>query len=192
MLILSRRQKETIEFPEHGITVEVVQIKGNTAKIGIDAPDEVRVIRGEIDYELSKRPYRPAKRPVSKSSSSLRNELRKKLDNANLAIHLAQNQLIQGLSDNAERALDQALLCLEELEESLPSDSDLATERGLVREPSSSYRVCSKAPVLRVNNREQVQIDREVTLRPRDMEPVDYERMPTPNPKPIWDGGVLV
>lgn len=48
MLVLSRRPEETIVFPELGITVEVIRTKGNTVRLGIKAPEEVRILRGEL------------------------------------------------------------------------------------------------------------------------------------------------
>ncbi len=48
MLVLSRRVAEKISIPELGITLEVVSIKGNTVRLGIDAPPEIRIMRSEI------------------------------------------------------------------------------------------------------------------------------------------------
>ena len=48
MLVLSRKVNETVEFPELGITVEVVRVKGNTVRLGIKAPNSVRILRGEL------------------------------------------------------------------------------------------------------------------------------------------------
>lgn len=48
MLVLSRRTHETISFPELGITVKVVKVKGKTVSIGIDAPDQIQILRGEL------------------------------------------------------------------------------------------------------------------------------------------------
>lgn len=47
MLVLSRKQQETILIGET-IKITVVRIHGNTVRIGIDAPGEVRVLRGEV------------------------------------------------------------------------------------------------------------------------------------------------
>jgi carbon storage regulator len=47
MLVLSRKLKETIVVNEE-ITIEILQIKGNQIRIGIVAPREVRVRRGEL------------------------------------------------------------------------------------------------------------------------------------------------
>ncbi len=51
MLILSRRAGEEIVIPELGITLDVVSVKGKTVRIGIDAPPEIRILRGELTGE---------------------------------------------------------------------------------------------------------------------------------------------
>jgi carbon storage regulator CsrA len=47
MLVLSRKPGEKLVIGE-GITVTVVEIKGPRVKIAIDAPDSMRVARGEL------------------------------------------------------------------------------------------------------------------------------------------------
>lgn len=47
MLVLSRKQEEQIRIGDE-IVVTVLRIKGNTVKIGIDAPRSVRVVRTEL------------------------------------------------------------------------------------------------------------------------------------------------
>jgi carbon storage regulator CsrA len=49
MLVLSRRLNEAIILPGLGITVQLLAIKGNNvARIGIDAPAGVQVVRKEL------------------------------------------------------------------------------------------------------------------------------------------------
>jgi carbon storage regulator CsrA len=48
MLVLSRRINETICLPGLGITIRVVRIQGVVVRIGIEAPTEVKVLRGEL------------------------------------------------------------------------------------------------------------------------------------------------
>ena len=47
MLVLSRKRNEKVLI-DGGITVEVLQIKGNTVRLGISAPSDVKVMRGEL------------------------------------------------------------------------------------------------------------------------------------------------
>ncbi len=47
MLILTRKKNETMVIG-HDIRVEVLGIKGSQVKIGIHAPEEVRVLRDEL------------------------------------------------------------------------------------------------------------------------------------------------
>ena len=48
MLVLTRRHNESIVIPALGITIRVSAIKGNTVRIGIDAPRDVAVHREEV------------------------------------------------------------------------------------------------------------------------------------------------
>ena len=51
MLVLSRKQDEEIVFPELGISVRVIRTKGNQVRLGIKAPTDIRVLRGELAFE---------------------------------------------------------------------------------------------------------------------------------------------
>ena len=48
MLVLARKPQQTIKFPELGITLTLVSSRGGVSKIGIEAPRDVRVVRGEL------------------------------------------------------------------------------------------------------------------------------------------------
>lgn len=48
MLVLSRHKEEDIFFLGMGIQVRVLEIRGDKVRLGIEAPDEVRVLRGEL------------------------------------------------------------------------------------------------------------------------------------------------
>ena len=47
MLVLTRRPEEVIEIG-HNIKITVLEIRGESVRIGIDAPREVPVHRGEV------------------------------------------------------------------------------------------------------------------------------------------------
>jgi carbon storage regulator len=48
VLVLSRRKGEEILVPECGVTVKVLSVHGNTIRLGIAAPADVAVLRGEL------------------------------------------------------------------------------------------------------------------------------------------------
>lgn len=48
MLVLSRRKQQTIRIGTD-IEITVVRIGGNVVRIGIDAPKELPVVRGELE-----------------------------------------------------------------------------------------------------------------------------------------------
>jgi carbon storage regulator CsrA len=50
MLVLTRKHQEKIRIGEH-ITITVLKTKGKAVRLGIEAPAEVSVIRGELAFE---------------------------------------------------------------------------------------------------------------------------------------------
>ena len=52
MLVLGRKSGESIRIGE-GIQITVVGINGNRVRLGIEAPDSVRVLRAELDQRAS-------------------------------------------------------------------------------------------------------------------------------------------
>ena len=54
MLVLSRKEDQTIFIGEN-IKLTVVRLQGNSVRLGIEAPHDVRILRGELDdwHELS-------------------------------------------------------------------------------------------------------------------------------------------
>ena len=47
MLVLTRKQRQQIQLGEN-ITVTVLRVKGNSVRLGIEAPDGIRVLRTEL------------------------------------------------------------------------------------------------------------------------------------------------
>ena len=53
MLVLSRKTQQSIRIGE-SITVTIVRIKGNTVRVGIEAPESIKIMRGELpDFSSS-------------------------------------------------------------------------------------------------------------------------------------------
>lgn len=53
MLILSRKLEESVIINDN-IVLTILEIKGDTVRIGVEAPPEVKILRSEI-YEAIKR-----------------------------------------------------------------------------------------------------------------------------------------
>jgi carbon storage regulator len=48
MLVLSRREGETLVIGGH-VVITIKQVRGSRVQVGIEAPDDVRVWRGELE-----------------------------------------------------------------------------------------------------------------------------------------------
>ena len=48
MLVLSRRANQQVVFPHLDIKVSVLQVRGRIVKIGIEAPDSIKILRNEV------------------------------------------------------------------------------------------------------------------------------------------------
>jgi carbon storage regulator len=47
MLVLTRKQGEEIILPDQGVTICLTEVRGNRARIGVTAPNHIRVYRRE-------------------------------------------------------------------------------------------------------------------------------------------------
>ena len=50
MLVLTRKQQQQIQIGE-GVTITILKVKGNTVRIGIEAPADVKIVRSELEPE---------------------------------------------------------------------------------------------------------------------------------------------
>lgn len=80
MLVLSRKQNQEIVFPHLGVRIEVARIRGNTVCLGIEAPKEIAILRGELE-NLARFPA-PSEMPLT-----LSHELRNHLNAMSLCLH---------------------------------------------------------------------------------------------------------
>ena len=91
MLVMSRRKEEKIVFPDLGITITLVSIRGNTARLGIDAPREITVLREEVAHGFVEKPAQ------QRDPHNTRNVL----NSINLSVMLYQRQMESGKIDSA-------------------------------------------------------------------------------------------
>lgn len=52
MLVLSRKDNETIKIGNE-IEIKIIEVKGDTVRIGIEAPKNVDILRGELVKSIS-------------------------------------------------------------------------------------------------------------------------------------------
>ena len=64
MLVLSRKTQERIQIGDN-VVVTVLRVKGNMVRIGIEAPKDVRVMRGELPPKGEATPEVTVERPGS-------------------------------------------------------------------------------------------------------------------------------
>lgn len=74
MLVLSRKSSETIHIGNN-IIITIVSIQGKRVKIGIDAPDDVKISRGELVepvpiIDQQAKPRQPGKTSATSPSRS--------------------------------------------------------------------------------------------------------------------------
>lgn len=115
MLVLARREGEKVIFPNLGITLEVVRVKGNTARLGVQAPGDVPVLR----YELFERDVERGLAEVSDHGRRFRNIphlIRNRVHAASLALHLYRKQMENGMAEEALASYQKVLREFEELE----------------------------------------------------------------------------
>ncbi|MFH5805681.1 carbon storage regulator [Alienimonas sp. DA493] len=77
MLVLARKVGQTVRLPNQDVTVHVVAVSGQTVRLGVEAPSDVAIVRGELE-ETRTPPASPAV-PAAEPSRDLA-ELRVALD----------------------------------------------------------------------------------------------------------------
>jgi len=75
MLVLTRKLQEKITIAGN-ITVTVLRVKGQTVRIGIEAPREIRVVRGELPMEATAEEASEESNDDSKTVPSVKSPMR--------------------------------------------------------------------------------------------------------------------
>lgn len=106
MLVLSRGPSEKICFPNLGISVEVLRIQGNRVRLGVDAPQSVRVLRQEVAHNVQ---TGLSELGSAFDADRLNHETRNRLHTAQLALKLLERQIQAGLQGDSLVTLQKAL-----------------------------------------------------------------------------------
>ncbi len=111
MLVLSRKTDQKIVFPNLGVSLKLISVRGNLAKIGIEAPKDLAILREELadaSANADSTPYVPRE---------LRHDVRNSLNVIRLAVELFQQQMEAGLPDKAQSTFLKLVHQLESLDQ---------------------------------------------------------------------------
>jgi carbon storage regulator CsrA len=117
MLVLSRRINEKILLPSIHASVEVLDIKGDRVRLGIEAPASVTILREELAGRQSgavpagapplaaKQPSAATIEAIEELARKSRHQFRNHLNSATIGIALVQRQMQAGQFAQAESTL---------------------------------------------------------------------------------------
>jgi len=141
MLVLSRKENEKVLFPHLGIAVQILRLGGGKARLGIEAPGDVSVVRHEIASadQLAEFAQR-----LKQSAKSTKHEVRNRLHTTLLGLCLVQKQISRNLIEDAEETLEQLVANMQGFDnESNKSERDAhisSRRKALVVEENSNER----------------------------------------------------
>ena len=103
MLVLSRRQHQKLLLPDCATTIEVLRVHGNQVRLGITAPEHVRVLRQELMESGEAPPPRAA--AENDAVRRMRHLLRNQVHTSTIGLALLRRQLESGDWEEAEATL---------------------------------------------------------------------------------------
>jgi carbon storage regulator CsrA len=106
MLVLSSRVHEKIILPESHTSIEVVAIQGNSVRLGIQAPEEVRVLRECLPDRVAE--WGPAPEADQEAPTLLQIEqlIQKRLEIIRKGLSEVRRNVRVGQEEDAETLLD--------------------------------------------------------------------------------------
>ncbi|QDT01675.1 carbon storage regulator [Rubripirellula lacrimiformis] len=138
MLVVSRRTGETIEFPSVGVVVRVVGLGKSRIQLGVEAPREIAIMRGELvkNSSAASNPANDYSRPSANPPPATAPEPMSPIEASILA--LAE------MSDPANRGTARTIAkdAIEQLNQ-VESFRSVALPAASVRQSPSSYAIAS-------------------------------------------------
>ena len=114
MLVLTRRGKDRVSFPQVGITIHFLRIQAGQAKVGIDAPRDIAIIREEVDNDQTAEFVR---RQLAQLPREVRHGIRNELHEISVGMHLVRELVRQDLLDEAEETFQSIQDALQRLDQ---------------------------------------------------------------------------
>jgi CheY-like chemotaxis protein/sRNA-binding carbon storage regulator CsrA len=118
MLVLSRRPGQKVVFPSLGVAIEVLRSRGSVTKLGVEAPDDVPVLRDEMMMKQNAPGDPLPSAPRAANDRERRHQFRNKLNHVMLKLQFLQYQLELGRTDDPEQRLADVISELTDLEQS--------------------------------------------------------------------------
>jgi carbon storage regulator CsrA len=129
MLVLSRRLKETIRFPGFNTSVQILSIKSGVVRLGIEAPPDVNVVRGELPERAATWGPPSPKSGDAMMKNARQQDIGQQLQTVSQALGLARFQLRTGQVEELQATLDQIQGELQTLRRQMAYEDSVAAGR---------------------------------------------------------------
>jgi carbon storage regulator CsrA len=109
MLVLSRRLNEKVYFPTINAAIQVLSVRPGVVRLGVEAPPEVTVLRGELHdraTEWGAAPERPRTARTEEGTHKLGQLVRNRLRVGGVGLKVLRRLLREGRLAEAEGTLD--------------------------------------------------------------------------------------
>ncbi|MBB3207935.1 carbon storage regulator CsrA [Rhodopirellula rubra] len=125
MLVLSRKSDESIFFPGLGVTISILRTDRHTARVGIDAPPQIRIVRKELVDGTEEETFDVASfEKTWGSACDNLHELRNQLNTLNLGLKFYRQQMDAGMTDEANVTFLQVLKQLDKIERDVSKQAE--------------------------------------------------------------------
>jgi carbon storage regulator CsrA len=101
MLVLSTRLNDKILLPDSKTTIEIVAIQSGTVRLGITAPEDVRILREGVPDRVAEWGPDPADEDQAVTLQNIRKLIDKRLEIAREGINQARQCLRNGQDEDA-------------------------------------------------------------------------------------------
>jgi carbon storage regulator CsrA len=106
MLVLSTRLNEKILLPDSKTSIEVVAIQSGTVRLGITAPEDVRILRENVPDRVAEWGPEPGREGRSPTIQDVKQLIDRRLEIARKGIHEANKCLRAGQDEEARVLLE--------------------------------------------------------------------------------------
>lgn len=100
MLVLTRRSKDKIIFPQLGVSIHFIRVQAGQVKVGVDAPREITILRDEVQGEIE--PSAILQRNLNHLPRDVRHGIRNELHQISVGLHLYKELIAASQPKEAE------------------------------------------------------------------------------------------